>query len=61
MERCFKNATYEAAIEESAHNISLVFAGLAADANGAGSANGIKIILWPCSGGANQRWSLCTS
>ena len=31
--------------------------GMCLDANGAGTANGTKIILWDCNGGANQRWS----
>jgi hypothetical protein len=28
------------------------------DANGAGTANGTKIILWSCNGQSNQRWTL---
>jgi hypothetical protein len=32
--------------------------GLCLDANGAVTANGTKIILWSCKGGANQQWSL---
>jgi hypothetical protein len=28
------------------------------DANGAGTANGTKIILWSCNGQPNQRWTL---
>jgi hypothetical protein len=27
------------------------------DANAAGTANGTKIIIWTCNGGANQQWS----
>jgi hypothetical protein len=39
--------------------ITGVQSGLCLDANGAGTANGTKIILWSCnSGQANQRWSL---
>ena len=35
-----------------------VQSGLCLDANGQGTANGTKIQLWSCTGGANQRWHL---
>ena len=38
--------------------ITGVQSGLCLDANGAGTANGTRIILWSCSGGGNQQWSL---
>jgi hypothetical protein len=38
--------------------ITGVQSGLCLDANGAGTANGTKIILWSCTGGTNQRWTL---
>ena len=31
---------------------------LCLDANGAGTANGTKIILWSCNGGTNQQWTV---
>jgi hypothetical protein len=31
------------------------------DAAGGSSANGTRIILWPCHGGANQRWKVMAS
>ena len=32
--------------------------GLCLDAFGAATANGTKVILWSCNGGANQQWTL---
>ncbi len=37
--------------------ITSVQTGLCLDASGAGTANGTKVILWTCNGGANQRWT----
>ena len=38
--------------------ITGIQSGLCLDANGAGTANGTKLILWGCHDGTNQQWSL---
>jgi hypothetical protein len=38
-----------------------VQSGLCLDANGQGTANGTKVVLWTCNGQANQQWSLRSS
>jgi hypothetical protein len=45
-------------VQDSNGTITNVHNGLCLDATGGATANGTKLILWSCSGSANQRWTL---
>lgn len=45
-------------LDQGGNTITGVRSGKCPDAYGASTANGTRIVLWTCNGGANQKWQL---